>query len=75
MNGKAIPTRIPFKKWKNKIPLIWIISFSSYEMLNSFLVIIWFSCHSKTPNKCHFLYDGISVNVITAVDTKPPIKP
>lgn len=75
MNGKAIPTRVPFRKWNKKIPLIWIVSFSSFEMLNSFLVITWFSCHSKTPYRCHFLQDGISVNVITTVDTRPPIKP
>jgi len=74
INGKAIPARVPFRKWKKKTPLKLILSLS-FESLNNRLVITWFSCHSNTPGRPQRFHDGISVNVIMTVETIPPNRP
>ena len=73
IKGKAIPARVPFRKWKKNIPLK-CIPFLSERRSRRFDKI-WFSCHSKRPYKPHLFHEGISVNVIIEVDTIPPIIP
>lgn len=73
--GKTIPAKEPLGKWKKKIPLKWFFFLFASDKWSKCVVIIWFSCHSKTPWRPHFFHDGISLNVIAAVDIMPPIKP
>ena len=70
--GKRRPPRVPFKKWRKNIPLYWT---TLREIPKNLMLKIWFSCHSNTPVRSHFLQNGISYSTTASFLTLYTVYP